>query len=110
MNEFPEKTCTADRLVTNERMTEAALTGRKTQQRREGVYAYPGETFLIGETLFECTDLKRERYGDMTDADALAEGFPNVGVYKEIIDQFHPGMTIGDAHLMWVHEFKVVDS
>ena len=45
MTEYPEKTCEIDRLVTREKLVAAAVQGRKTQQRRDGIYGYPGETF-----------------------------------------------------------------
>jgi len=47
MSEFPEKTCDITRLVTHPKLVEAVLAGRKTQQRRDGVYAYPNETFEL---------------------------------------------------------------
>ena len=45
MSDFPEKTCEIDSLVTHAKLVEAAIAGRKTQQRRNGIYAYPGEAF-----------------------------------------------------------------
>jgi len=47
MNDYPEKTCEIDRLVTHPKLVAKALRGEKTQQRRAGVYGYPGETFEL---------------------------------------------------------------
>lgn len=56
--EYPEKSCDVSRLVTHKSMVHAALCGEKTQQRRNGVYAYPGEDFDLEGTKFELVDLR----------------------------------------------------
>jgi len=107
MSDYPEKTCSIDRLLTHEKLVAAALAGRKTQQRRAGVYAYPGETFELNGQAFLVKDLRRERYGDMTDADAQNEGYPSLGMYKELIARMHGGQDMPDDQLVWVHEFEM---
>lgn len=52
MTDYPEKTCSIERLVTHARLVDAALSGSKTQQRRDGVYGYPGEQFELGGVTF----------------------------------------------------------
>lgn len=37
MGNYPEKTCTNDRLVKQKKLVDATLAGVKTQQRRDGV-------------------------------------------------------------------------
>lgn len=106
MTDYPEKTCTIDRLVRHPKLVEAALSGNKTQQRRDGVYAYPGETFELEGKVFTVTALERQRLGDMTDEDANAEGYPSLDMYKGIILKMHAGMTWENDHLVWVHGFE----
>ncbi|MCX7099235.1 MAG: ASCH domain-containing protein [Methylococcales bacterium] len=105
MEAYPERTCSIDRLVTHPRLVAATLAGSKTQQRRDGVYGFPGETFELEGKLFEVTSLKRERLGDMTDEHAQAEGYPNLEMYKDIILKMHAGMTWNVDSLVWVHTF-----
>ncbi len=105
-SDYPEKTCTIDKLVTQPKLVSAAVAGRKTQQRRNGVYAYPGEEFELDGTRFRVTDLKRESLGDMTDASARAEGFPDLETYRNLILRVHPGMTWNDKARVWVHTFE----
>lgn len=108
MTDYPEKTCEIDRLIRHPKLVEAALAGRKTQQRRDGLYAYPGETFeLEGET-FKVVSVERQRLGDMTDQDAQAEGYPNLDFYKDLILKMHQGMNWEDEHLVWVHNFQCI--
>jgi len=45
--DYPEKSCSIARLVTHPKFVAAVLAGEKTQQRRDGIYAYPGETFEL---------------------------------------------------------------
>ena len=108
MSKYPEKTCSIDRLVNHPKLVEAALAGRKTQQRRNGVYAYPGEEFELGEKKFRVVDLRRECLGDMTDAEARAEGYPSREVYLELIKKMHKGVDLDLNGKVWVHEFEAV--
>jgi len=105
MADYPEKTCTIDTLVTQPRLVKLALSGDKTQQRRNGVYAYPGETFELQGVTFEVTALEKQRLGDMSDADAKAEGFPDLEAYKNIILKMHKGMGWNDNAQVWLHVF-----
>ena len=106
MHEYPEKTCEIDRLVRHPKLVAAALSGQKTQQRRDGLYAYPNETFVLDGVEFVVTAVERRRIGEMTDADAQAEGYPNLDVYKNMILSMHTNMTWNDDGLVWVHHFK----
>ncbi|MDD2661507.1 MAG: ASCH domain-containing protein [Methylococcales bacterium] len=105
MEVYPEKTCSIDRLVTHPKLVAAAKAGIKTQQRRNGVYGLPGETFDLDGVTFVITGLTRERLGDMNDAHAQAEGYPNLEMYKDLILKMHAGMTWNTDSLVWVHTF-----
>ncbi|MDD5276259.1 MAG: ASCH domain-containing protein [Methylovulum sp.] len=105
MENNPPKNCSIDRLVTHPKLVAAAKAGTKTQQRRDGVYGWPGETFMLEEMAFVVTDLSRQRLGDMTDEHAQAEGYPSLEMYKDIILKMHAGMTWNPDSLVWVHTF-----
>jgi len=107
---YPEKTCCIDRLVRHPRLVEAALQGKKTEQRRDGVYAYPGESFELQGISFICTDLIRQRLGDMGDAGARAEGYDSLDAYRDLILKMHKGMTWNDDALVWLHRFRRSDA
>lgn len=106
MHDYPEKTCTIERLVRHPKLVAAALSGEKTQQRRDGLYAYPGETFVLEGVEFVVTGVERKRIGDMTEADAQAEGYPDLAAYKALILKMHANMQWNDDGLVWVHHFK----
>lgn len=105
-SDYPPKTCDIDRLVTHDRLVNAALAGTKTQQRRNGVYGYPGETFQLNDETFVITQLERQPLGEMTEQDAQAEGFPNLAIYKQLIISMHAGMEWNESHPVWVHSFQ----
>jgi hypothetical protein len=107
---FPEKTCTIDRLVTHEKLVSAALAGSKTQQRRAGVYGYPGETFALEGVDFEITGLRTERWGDISEEDAQREGYPNLEMYRALIERMHQGMEWDQDQAVWVHDFAIVEA
>jgi len=106
MSDFPKKTCEINSLVTHPKLVAAVLRGDKTQQRRAGVYGYPGETFELEGANFVIADLRHESLGKMTEAEAHLEGYPNLQKYRELILRMHPGMSWDDEFLVWVHEFK----
>jgi hypothetical protein len=104
--EYPEKTCTIDRLVRHPKLVAAAIAGTKTQQRRDGLYAYPNESFELEGIPFLVTAVERQRLGDMTDADAQKEGYPSLELYKQVILQMHANMAWNDEGLVWLHTFR----
>ena len=106
--EYPEKTCELSSLVTHRKLVRAVLEDRKTQQRRNGVYGYPGEVFELEGTTFRVTALERQTLGDMTEADAVAEGFPGLDAYKDLIMRMHRGMDWDPAMPVWMHAFERV--
>ncbi|MDD5580028.1 MAG: ASCH domain-containing protein [Methylobacter sp.] len=111
MEAYPEKTCSIERLVTHAKLVVAAKAGIKTQQRRNGVYAWPGETFELEGMIFIVTRLEHQRLGDLTDEHAKAEGYPNLESYRDLILRMHPGMAWNPESLVWVHTFEAkVDS
>ncbi|MBI3480924.1 MAG: ASCH domain-containing protein [Nitrosomonadales bacterium] len=103
---YPAKSCEITRLVTHPKLVAATIAGSKTQQRRDGLYAYPNETFELEGIPFVVTSVERKRLGDMTDADAQAEGYPNLDMYKQIILKMHANMSWDEEALVWVHTFK----
>ena len=104
--DLPPKTCTIDRLVRRPDLVRAAIEGRKTEQRRDGLYAYPGDRFELGGVAFEVVDVRRERLGDMTDEDARREGYESLEAYRQAILSIHPGMRWNPDGLVWVHVFR----
>ena len=109
MTDLPEKTCSIEQLVTHEKLVAAAINGTKTQQRRAGVYGYVGETFVLEGITFAIDDLRQEGLGDMTEADAIKEGYPSLAMYRDLILRMHPGMDWDKSFPVWVHEFSRVD-
>ncbi|WP_426991884.1 hypothetical protein [Methylomonas sp. CM2] len=55
---------------------------------------------------FEIIGVDRQRLGDMTDADADAEGYPDLASYKTVILSMHAGMQWNEDGLVWVHRFS----
>jgi len=110
LSSWPEKTCDIDRLIRHPRLVQAALNGRKTEQRRDGVYAWPGEIFELAGVRFVCTELKCQRLGDMSDADAQAEGYDSLQAYRDLILRMHRGMEWRPDAQVWVHVFRRCES
>lgn len=82
------------------------MNGRKTQQRRDGLYAYPGEIFALEGVEFEVTAVDRQKIGEMTEVDAQSEGYPSLAMYKDLILKMHANMEWNEDGLVWVHTFR----
>ncbi len=108
-SEYPEKTCTIDRLVRHKRLVSAARDGKKTEQRRDGIYGYPGETFELEGQRFEIVGLSHDRLGDMSERDAQSEGHATLDDYRDLILRMHRGMEWDVEHRVWVHRFRRMD-
>ncbi len=81
----------ADELLPNDRVKDAVVNGQITQMTRGNPYAAEGDTFAIDGNLFEVTDVTELTLGEMTDADAQAEGSPSLEAYKERMVRVHGG-------------------
>jgi hypothetical protein len=91
-------------------LVRSALKGEKTEQRRNGVYGYPGELFELDGESFEITSLTHDRLGDMGEGEARKEGFEDLDAYKSLIARMHKGMAWDPEHLVWVHRFQLVSA
>ncbi len=108
--EYPAKTCEIDKLIRHPKLIAATLARKKTQQRRNGIYAYPGEMFELEGIRLIITDLYPQTLGAMTDHDAQAEGYPDLESYKTLILKMHAGLKWNDNDSVWVHCFAIMYS
>lgn len=108
MKDFPEKTCSIERLVTIPEDVEKVLKGQKTATRRNGVYAYPGEIMVLDGKEFVIDALYRQTLGELTDEHAQQEGYTNLEAYKESMMSMHAHAKMPWLPKMqvWVHEFS----
>ncbi|SER55170.1 hypothetical protein SAMN04487944_10622 [Gracilibacillus ureilyticus] len=103
--ELPPKTCTIDRLITVPEDIEKVLKGKKSATRRNGRYADVGEIMTLAGRQFKIIKVYHQKLGELTDADAIKEGYENLESYKESILSMHPGMPWVPGMGVWVHEF-----
>ncbi|GKV69499.1 hypothetical protein NCCP2716_19970 [Sporosarcina sp. NCCP-2716] len=106
--DYPEKTCSVERLVTVPEDVQKVLEGKKTATRRNGVYAYPGEIMTLDGQDFEVKNLYQQTLGEVTEEHARQEGFENLDAYKDSILSMHEGMKWMPKMQVWVHEFSPV--
>ncbi|TYP79252.1 ASCH domain-containing protein [Paenibacillus methanolicus] len=107
--ELGPKTCAIERLVTRPDDIALVLSGRKTATRRNGRYADPGETMELGGARFVVDRVYRQSIGELTEPDAVSEGFDSLAQYEAHIRSMHPGMPWLPNMKMWVHEFRRLD-
>jgi len=105
---LPPKTCTIERLVTNEADVEKVIRGEKTATRRNGRYADVGEIMELKGRKFEVYTVYQQSLGELTDEAVRAEGFENVESYKNHILSMHAGMPWLPHMKVWVHEFRAL--
>lgn len=98
-----------DTLLPSERMRSQAVDGDVTQIHRGQGYAEAGDTFEIDGTTFEVAAVEGRTLGDLTDADARAEGARDLDHYREILDRAHEGFEWDDDSEIVCHRFERVE-
>ncbi|MFC7211433.1 ASCH domain-containing protein [Natronoarchaeum sp. GCM10025321] len=96
----------AGTILPSERMRQQALDGEVTQIHRGQAYAEAGDTFTVDGETFEITAVEERTLGDMTDADARAEGAADLDGYKEMLRQAHDHFEWDDDSDIVRHAFE----
>ncbi|MFB6304302.1 MAG: ASCH domain-containing protein [Haloferacaceae archaeon] len=96
----------AETLLPTERLREAALEGDVTQIHRGHAYADVGDTFELDGERFEVTAVEERRLGDLTDADARAEGAADLDAYRERLRRAHENFEWDDDADVVRHRFE----
>lgn len=98
-----------DTLLPSERMRQQALDGEVTQITRGQGYAEAGDTFEIDGSAFEVVAVEDRTLGDLTDADARAEGARDLDHYREILAHAHDHFEWDDSSDVVSHRFERVE-
>jgi uncharacterized protein YhfF len=89
-------------------MRRQALDGDVTQIHRGQAYADAGDRFRIDDATFEVVAVDERTLGEMTDADAQAEGARDLDHYREILERAHDGFEWDDDSEIVRHRFERV--
>jgi N4-acetylcytidine amidohydrolase len=106
--QLPPKKGEPNQLVTIQEDIEKVLAGKKTAVRRNSRYADPGEVWELSGQKFQVDRVYQQSLGELTDANAVDEGYENLEAYKDSILSLHPGMPWVPHMKVWVHEFSPV--
>ena len=98
----------ASTLLPNEHVQEMVAEGTITQLHRGDHYAAEGDRFEIDGETYEVVEVSERKLGDMTDADARAEGSPDLEHYRERLDRAHDNFEWDDDADVVVHRFERV--
>jgi hypothetical protein len=87
-------------------MREDALAGDVTQVHRGRAYADEGDRFAVEGVTFEVVEVTERTLGDLTDADARAEGARDLDHYREILRRAHDDFEWDDESGVVRHRFE----
>ena len=93
-------------LLPSDRMMAQAVDGEVTQIHRGQQYAEAGDTFEIDGTQFAVVEVGERTLGEMTDADARAEGARDLDHYREILERAHEHFEWNDDSDIVLHRFE----
>jgi hypothetical protein len=93
-------------LLPNERVERMALDGDLTQLHRGEQYADEGDTFEVDGVRFVVTAVEERTLGDLTDADARAEGSADLAAYRERLEAVHDSFEWDDDSPVVRHRFE----
>jgi hypothetical protein len=92
-------------VVKNHRLSVVFSSSRRFSPPISNPPAFSWWLLSLQDAHFVITDLQHQRLGDMTDAHAQAEGYPDLESYQAIILKMHKGLTWNNDDLAWVHTF-----
>ncbi|WP_425494279.1 ASCH domain-containing protein [Natronoglomus mannanivorans] len=87
-------------------MRQQALEGEVTQIHRGQQYATEGATFTIDGTTFGVVEVRERTLGELTDADARAEGVEDLEAYRELLERAHDHFEWDDESDVVLHRFE----
>lgn len=87
-------------------MAQLSLEGRKTATSRTKRYGKPGDTFYIGDVLFEITGILRLVLGMVALYYHKAEGFDSPEAFKAKWEKLHPRKGFVPAQKVWFHAYR----
>lgn len=96
----------AGTLLPTDRLRQLALDGELTQLHRGHAYAEPGDTFDIDGIQFAVTNVTERTLGDLTDADAQAEGAADLAAYRRRLERVHEDFEWNDDSSVVRHRFE----
>ncbi|WP_251342400.1 ASCH domain-containing protein [Haloplanus halophilus] len=93
-------------LLPNDGLRQGALDGEVTRIHRGQEYAAVGDTFDLDGTTFEVVAVDERTLGDLTDADARAEGARDLDHYRQILERAHDDFEWEDDSTVVRHRFE----
>ncbi|MFC7096448.1 ASCH domain-containing protein [Halobaculum marinum] len=96
----------AAEILPNDHVQQLAAAGEVTQLHRGNAYAAEGDTFQIDGTTFEVTAIEHRTLGDLTDADARAEGSEDLDAYRTRLERVHDSFEWDDDSEVVRHAFE----
>ncbi|WP_380678886.1 ASCH domain-containing protein [Salinigranum sp. GCM10025319] len=93
-------------LLPNERVERMAVDGDLTQLHRGDRYADEGDSFEIDGVRFVVTSVDERTLGDLTDADARAEGSADLAAYRRRLEAVHDSFEWDDDSPVVRHRFE----
>ena len=99
-----------DTLLPSERMRREAADGDVTQIHRGQAYAEAGDHFELDNIMFELIAVDERTLGDLTDADARAEGARDLDHYRQILVRAHDQFEWDDDASVVRHRFERADA
>ncbi|SHH24573.1 ASCH domain-containing protein [Halobaculum gomorrense] len=96
----------ASAILPNGHVQRMAAEGEVTQLHRGHAYAEEGDTFEIDGTTFEVTAIEHRTLGDLTDADARAEGSEDLDAYRDRLARVHEEFEWDDDSEVVKHAFE----
>lgn len=93
-------------LVTRKDDIKKIKAGKKSAVRRSNRFGEVGDTWELDGELFVLVNVYQQKLGNVTEANAKQEGYPNLDEYINGITSIHEGSVWDPEYKVWVHEFK----
>jgi hypothetical protein len=99
----------AANVLPTDRLQSMVAEERVTQLHRGHAYAEEGDTFEVDGKRFEVVAVEGRHLGDLTEADARAEGSEDLEAYRHRLEHAHDDFEWDDETEVVRHRFEAVE-
>lgn len=103
--EWPEKYA-IEKLVTRQESINQLISKEKISERRNDRYADIGDELILNGRVFIINDVYPQQLKDMTEKNAIEEGYKSLEAYKKALTSIHESVVWDPEKVVWAHYLK----
>jgi|SRR5699024_6278298 len=104
-NDWPEK-YDINKLISIQEDIDSIIKGDKVSERRNDRYADAGDEIKLNNQPFIVSDIYPQKLKEVSEKDAMDEGYPGLEEYKDAITNIHKEAVWDPEQIIWAHYLR----